>query len=172
MSSFPKRSCMAKQKSKKTYDGEGCPLLNTLQCPRTVSQDAPRTSLGHDPKEDHDDDTKLHPQPNLKHHLHCPVLLRLRNLGGGDAFHQRHIIGPDNNEIMLLRVTTRRLNGCLGDGGLRRRCWTLERIISGLGSIKAGQSSDRRGVVNAPVQPVVRPCAYSFRQALLVGRLE
>jgi hypothetical protein len=169
MSSYsPKRSCMAKQKFKNTYsDGEGCPLLNTLQCPRSVSQDAPGTSLGHGPKEDHDDDDKLHPQPNLKHHLHCPTLLRLRNLGGGGALQQRRIIGPDKNEILLLC-----LNGCLGDGGLGRRRWTLERIISGLGSIKAGQSSDRRGVVKAPVRPVVRPCAYGFRQALPVGGLE
>jgi len=175
MSSYSsKRSCVTNQKSKKPYsDGDGCPLLNTFQCPRSISQDATGTSLGHGPKEHDDDDDKLHPQPNIDHHLHCPTLLRLRNLGGGGggAWQQRRIVGLDNNEVLLLRVTSRRLNGCLGDGGLRCRHWTLERVISGLGSMMkvGGQQSDRRGVVKAPVHPIARPCAYGFRQALPMG---
>lgn len=144
------------------------PSLNTLYCPRRrVSQDASGTTLGHGKKEEHDDDAKLQPQPEFEDQHHCPAPLRLWNLDG--ALLQRKLFVDLDDGLVLFR-RHRCLNGCLGDGRPRRgKCRPVRRTISAFGFEEVGQPSDEwRSVVEAPVDPVVCPCAYGVGQAVPV----
>ena len=153
------------QNARKYISLGGSPLLNPLCCPRGVSQDASGTAPCHGPKKDHDDDEKLHPQPEFEHQPHHPAPLDRRVIDG--TLHRIRIDDLDKGEVLFLFfLTWHCLNGCLGDGGLRIGYYIT---VSALGFKEAGQPSRcRSAAVETPVHPVMRPCTYGVGQAMPV----